>query len=275
MIVSLICRLRFLVMTCVFLAMPGIAPAEADLIGVQSIDILSGWQKPDGHHMAALRIRLKPGWKTYWRAPGDAGIPPQFDWSGSKNIKSVEMMWPRPEVATLGGMRSIVYHNEVIIPLEFTPEAVEKPIEMKAQVTLGVCRDICVPISLQFNVDLSPDETSPDPEIRQALAAQPETAQKAGVGAVTCQIEPIKDGLRVTATIDIPSTGGEETAVLEAPDQSIWVGQAETVRKGGTLIARAEMVPPSNAPFELDSAKVRITVLGSDRAVDIRGCTES
>ncbi len=247
----------------------------SDIEGVHSIEVLPGWKTPEGRRLTGLRIRLKPGWKTYWRAPGDAGIPPQFDWTGSRNIKAVKIHWPRPEVAVSGGMRSIVYSNEVVLPLEFTPESPDRPIIMKARVGLGVCRDICIPVSVAFEVDLSPTDTRPDPAIRKALAERPVAAQQAGVRRVICEVAPIRDGLKVTTRIHMPAIGQEEIAVIEAPDPSIWVSEAQTRREGQTLIASAEMVPPSNAPFALDRSGVRITVLGDGTAVDIQGCTGS
>ncbi len=223
--------------------------------------------------MAALSIRLKPGWETYWRAPGEGGIPPQFDWTGSQNIKSVQFYWPRPEIAYINGMRSIGYYDQVVIPVEFTPKSAGKPLLLKGRVDLGVCKEICLPYSLSFSSALPEDNKSPDPLIRKALASLPTPAAKAGVKSVVCTVEPIRDGLRVTAKITMPPTGKGEITVIEAPDQSIWVAQPTSRRKGNVLTAVTEMVPPSNAPFVLDRSKLRITVMGGTRAVDIQGCT--
>ena len=54
--------------------------------------------------MAAVEIRLAPGWHTYWRVPGEAGIPPRFDWSGSQNLAAVAYEWPRPEIIVSYGI---------------------------------------------------------------------------------------------------------------------------------------------------------------------------
>jgi DsbC/DsbD-like thiol-disulfide interchange protein len=266
---------RILLLCALLLAVPALASAQTGAVpkDVLKLTVLPGWRTASGTHMAALKIQLKPGWKTYWRAPGDGGIPPQFDWSGSSNIRSVQFHWPRPEVATTNGMRTIVYHNEVIVPVEFTPAKPGQPLTLKGRVDLGVCNDICVPYSTKFSAALSANITKADPVIRTALAKQPMPASKAGVRKVVCTIEPISDGLRVTATITMPPTGADEVTVIEAPDQNIWVAEASSNRNGNTLTAITEMVPPSNAPFMLDRSKIRITVMGSKRAVDIQGCT--
>lgn len=240
---------------------------------VIQLSVLQGYRTPQGTHMAALQIQLQPGWKTYWRAPGDGGIPPQFDWSGSENIKGVQFHWPRPKVAYINGLRTIGYTDQVVIPIEFSPHNKGAPLMLTGRVDLGVCKDICVPVSLDFSATLSGNNTKPDATIRNALKKAPMSARKAGVKAATCAIEAIADGLRVTATLTMPSTGQGEIAVIEAPKQNIWVSEATTTRRGNTLTATSEMVPPSNAPFMLDRSKIRITVIGSNRAVDIMGCT--
>ncbi|KPU83330.1 hypothetical protein JI58_09210 [Marinosulfonomonas sp. PRT-SC04] len=263
----LICGLMFGLLTT--------AHAETAAISnnVIQLSVLPGYRTNRGTHMAALRIQLQPGWKTYWRAPGDGGIPPQFDWSGSKNIQGIEFHWPRPKVSYINGLRTIAYTNEVVIPIELSPRRRDTTITLKGRVDLGVCNDICIPMSLKFSATLPSGNTKVDPMIRAALKKVPTPAHKAGVKTVTCTIEPISDGLRLTATITLPSTGRDEIAVIEAPNQNIWVSEATTSRRGNTLTATTEMVPPSNAPFMLDRSKIRITVIGSNRAVDILGCT--
>lgn len=251
-------------------ALAGGAPFAAG--AVADVSILPGWRTSGGTHLAALRIRLAPGWKTYWRAPGDAGIPPQFDWSGSHNLRGVAFHWPTPGVFESNGMRTLGYADELILPIELTPRIKGQDIVLRAGVALGVCQDVCMPMNVRVAADLTPQGQA-DPRIRKALAAQPRSAAQAGVTGAHCRVEPIADGLRITATLSMPSLGPGEIAVFEHPDQSIWVGEAKAHRQGGALTAVTEMVPPSNRPFPLDRSRLRITVLGRGGAVDITGCT--
>ena len=85
--------------------------------------LITGWRQADGSHMAGIRLKLENGWHTYWRAPGDAGIPPTFDMAGSRNFKAAQVIWPRPEVYEQNGLRSIVYHDQVILPLQIMPKS--------------------------------------------------------------------------------------------------------------------------------------------------------
>jgi hypothetical protein len=238
---------------------------------VAEVDILPGWRTDNGTHMAALRVRLAPGWKTYWRAPGDGGIPPRFGWAGSRNLASVAFHWPRAEVYEINGMRSIGYYHELILPMELTPERPGAPISLRAEVELGVCEEVCVPLNVNVAADLS-GPGSGDPRITAALANRPQTGAEVGVGSVTCAVEPIRDGLRLTAQIDMPQIGPDEVAVFELPDQRIWISESEGRRDGRHLMAASDVLPPSGGPFVLNRSDVRITVFGKNRAVELRGC---
>ena len=267
---------RFLKSTVLALCLFGTA-AFADsgrfsLDDVAEFDVLPGWRTETGTHMAALHVRLAPGWKTYWRAPGEASIPPRFDWSGSRNLASAEFHWPTPEVFFQNGMRSVGYGGELVLPVELTPRAEGKRMLLRSEIQLGVCKDICVPVQTRISVDLE-GRGDRDPRILAALESRPETPHEAGLRAITCKVEPISDGLRLIADIDIPRIGSHEVTVFELPDHSIWVADARSRRTGNRLRAFTELVPPSNRPFLLDRSSVRITILGDARAVDIVGCT--
>lgn len=239
---------------------------------VAEADVLPGWRTEAGTHMAGLRLRMAPGWKTYWRAPGDAGIPPQFDWAGSENIGAVRISWPVPEVFDQNGMRSIGYSGQVILPMELTPDEAGAPIALSAQIDIGVCEVVCIPMTLEVAQMLPPDRVPPDPAIRAALADRPLNRGEAGVQAVDCRVEPIKDGLRLTARIDMPQRGAGETAVIELTDRPVWVAETETRRDGTGLYAATDLVPEEAQPFVLNRSALRFTVLSSGDAVDIRGC---
>ena len=239
---------------------------------VVSATIREGWQTEAGTQMAALELRLAPGWKTYWRAPGEGGIPPEFDWSGSSNIGALSFHWPKPEVFELNGMRSFGYHESLVLPIEFRPAEAGQPVHIEAEIDLGVCNEICVPMTVAVAADLAPGG-APDPVIRAALAEMPESATEAGLTAARCEAEPLRDGLRLTSRLALPRLGPDEIAVVELADRSVWVSPAETRRNGDELSATADLVPADARPFALDRSAVRITLFGSGgRVVEVQGC---
>lgn len=249
-------------------ALPAAAFSQEDVL---SGDLRTGWQAESGAHMTALHLTMAPGWKTYWRSPGDAGIPPSFDWSGSENLRAVHFHWPRPHVFTLNGMTTVGYKNDLVLPIEVIPVDPSQPVRLKATVDLGVCDDICIPASLTLDSVIA-GPGAPDAVIDAALADRPISARQAGLSGIGCAVDPISDGLRITATMSLPAGGGAETVVFESGHSDVWVSEASANRSGGTLTASAEMVPPQGTPFALDRSGVTVTVISANRAVEIRGC---
>lgn len=225
----------------------------------------------NGGHMAAVELQLAPGWKTYWRSPGDAGIPPTFDWSGSENVKAIRLHWPAPEVFEANGMQTIGYHERLVLPVEITPEDPSRPVKLSVEMALGVCDEICMPAVVDLSANLTaPGE--PDDTIRAALNDGATTAGDAGVSAVSCQVDPITDGLRVTARVRLPDPGHPEVVAFETEDRNIWIAEAVTQREGGELVSMTELVPPDGAPFALDRSAITMTILAAGGAVEVRGC---
>lgn len=232
--------------------------------------LLPGWRMQSGHHMAGLALALAPGWKTYWRRPGEAGIPPVFDWSGSQNVASVRVHWPSPVVFHINGMQTVGYKGGVVLPLEVLPKVAGQPMQLKARVDLGICNEICMPAEVILSADLAAPGQE-NAEIHAALQATP-IRGSADLGKVACAVAPIADGLRLTATVEIAARGGKEGVVIEPADPTIWVSDGQTSREGAVLTTVTEMVAPSGVPFALDRSGLRLTVLGGTQAVEIQGC---
>ena len=94
---------------------------------------------------AAVEIRLAPGWKTYWRYPGDSGVPPQFDFGKSENVKSVKIEWPAPQRITDSEGTTIGYKGNVLFPLRIVPQNASKPVRLRLNLDYAICEKLCVP----------------------------------------------------------------------------------------------------------------------------------
>lgn len=249
-------------------ASPATATTQDDVL---SASLHNGWQMESGAQMAALELVLAPGWKTYWRSPGESGIPPSFDWSGSRNVKSVLVHWPSPFVFDVNGMQTIGYRDRLILPLEVTAIDPARPVSLSLQMELGVCDDICLPANLSLETSLATPGAA-DEGIRSALSRRPKTGGQAGVTQVSCQIDPIADGLRLTARMRLPDPGNPEVVAFETSDPAIWIAEATTQREGGDLVTMTELVPPDGAPFALDRSGVTMTILSRGKAIEVKGC---
>jgi len=245
-----------------------LAESPADMA---RIEVLPGWQMDNGHQMAAIRITLAPGWHTYWRAPGEAGIPPQFDWSGSENVSAVTVHWPVPELFSQNGMWYLGYEREVVLPIEITPNAAGD-IALDGVMDLGVCNDICMPlqaaIGATFAQNARTGSIADSGQIRKALTDQPQK-----ITGARCSATPLSDGMRLTATLNVPHLGPREVAIVEHPDRYMWVSEAMVTRTGSSVSVQSDLVPSDAQPFMVDRSALTITVIGGGQAYEAQGCT--
>ncbi|MCZ6886387.1 MAG: protein-disulfide reductase DsbD family protein [Alphaproteobacteria bacterium] len=110
-----------------------------------------------------LHFRLRPGWKIYWRSPGDAGVPPMIDWKGSRNLDHVSIRWPLPERYTIFGLTTYVYGGEVVLPIEVKTKTQSAALALRAHVSYLVCEKVCIPAEARLALDLATGGGEADP----------------------------------------------------------------------------------------------------------------
>ena len=140
---------------------------------------------------AGLEIRLAPGWHAYWRTPGDAGIPPSIDWSGSENLTRAEIAWPAPARYSLQGFETAGYRDHIVLPITATLRQPGNPLDLHALVSWAACANICVPYSTKLDLRLPAGPAAPAPEaglIGEARARVPQPAAVAGVELVAANV---------------------------------------------------------------------------------------
>ena len=136
------------------MATPGLC-ATPVAIPEAKLQLLDGGVLGPTTRLAGLEIGLSGQAKTYWRMPGDSGLPPLFDWSGSENIKSVTVEWPRPERIPDAAGTILGYHRQVIFPLLVQAVDPTKPIRLSVKLDFGICEEICVPLSAEASRTLT------------------------------------------------------------------------------------------------------------------------
>ncbi len=241
----------------------------SDLSDVVTVELIPGWPQENGQHIAALRFSLAPGWKTYWRSPGDGGLPTLMDWSGSQNLSSIEILWPRPQVFRQNGLRSIGYQGDVVLPLSVTPNQ-SGDVHLSAELTFGICKEVCLPVHMVLNTRVSEEHRENILEINAALATQ---ASHTGTHA-ECRVR--QDGMRTLLDVELMGSlpGGKAPAVvLEPSDKEIWVGEPEVRLIGSSLYATSVLASPSGNHVDVDLDALRITLLTTTAAAEISGCT--
>jgi DsbC/DsbD-like thiol-disulfide interchange protein len=141
-------RRRLLIAALALPFLPGAAIASKQPYSARLI----GGEAGRGTWRAGLDITLDKGWKTYWRVPGVAGIPPQFDCSRSRNLKSLAVLWPAPTRYSDGGDEAVGYKDRIVFPFDIAAEDAGKPIKLDLKVFLGVCEVVCIPVSLDLSL---------------------------------------------------------------------------------------------------------------------------
>lgn len=216
--------------------------------------------KPGKSYLAGVEITLAEGWKTYWRTPGDAGVPPLFEWAGSTNVASVEVRYPAPSRLPEPGAESLGYKGAVIFPLEVVPKDAAKPVGLELVVSLGICREICIPAEARLSLTLPPSllEGKPVPAVAAALERVPKPAAKAAASAPRLErtkaiLEGERPRLVIEARFAPGSRGGD--VFIEAPD-GIYIPQPKRLPEGSGDTLR----------FEVDLSR-------GDNARELRGKT--
>jgi DsbC/DsbD-like thiol-disulfide interchange protein len=161
-------------------AMPGFSQAASsdwfETDGARLRLVTADAADADGLMRGVLQIDLEPGWKTYWKDPGDAGIAPQVDVSASMNVRSAELSFPAPVRFQEGDEVSIGYVQSVALPVTFQVEDPEKFTAIDADVFLGICKEICVPVQARLSVTPGGEAGEADPAIAEGFNRLPSPA---------------------------------------------------------------------------------------------------
>lgn len=108
-----------------------------------------------GTWQAAVEIRLEPGEVTYWRSPGETGVPPTFDFQGSDNLGTAKVAYPAPHALTeAGGIEAFGYQTKVLFPVAVTPARAALPVTLHLNFNYAACATICAPLHASLALDL-------------------------------------------------------------------------------------------------------------------------
>jgi DsbC/DsbD-like thiol-disulfide interchange protein len=174
------------------------------------VRLVSGTVDLDGAPtlVAGIQLRMGPGWKTYWKNPGDSGVPPSFDWSGSKNLKHAEVLYPAPHRVADANGTAIGYDDEVVFPVKLTPEQPGQPIDLKLAFAYGLCKDLCIPN--QVTLGLAADGGKGDAMLIESFLARVSQPARDGllpsVSKVDAKLDADKPGLVVDAVFPAGAT---------------------------------------------------------------------
>jgi suppressor for copper-sensitivity B len=168
------------------------APQTSDYATLKLMTDAEGTGSAPGFQ-AGLSIALQPGWHSFWRMPGEGGLPPKFDWSGSKNVASATVRWPAPQRIDQMGMYSFGYTGNVMLPVDVTLKTPGQAATLDLKADLMVCKDSCIPqhFALSIAVPAGPAKPSPDSAaLATAVKTLPHQGNTAGLKIENVVIGP-------------------------------------------------------------------------------------
>jgi DsbC/DsbD-like thiol-disulfide interchange protein len=241
--------------------------------GRSAARLIAGTQRPADALRAGIEIRLKPGWHTYWRYPGDAGVPPQFDFKGSQNLREVEVLWPAPELLPeVGGITVIGYEHDVILPLRVVPQDTAKPVTLRVKLGYAVCEKLCVPAEAKADLVLRGGTVAADGALVAAEARVPKKRKVGEGGELSIRSVRREDGsARPRVWVDVATPMGATVDLIAegpTPDWSLPLpmaidGAPEGLRR---FVFELEGLP---AGAKSQGATITLTAITADRAIEV------
>jgi DsbC/DsbD-like thiol-disulfide interchange protein len=235
-----------------------------------AIRLVAGSNKAGDQKLrAGIEIKLQPGWKTYWRYPGDSGVPPRFDFSGSDNLARAKVLYPAPHLFTDESGNSLGYKDAVIFPLQVTARQPGKPVRLRVKLDYAVCEKLCIPAEGRAELTLDAGDSANDAALAaaEAMVPKPVEAAEAGLSArrVTNAAKPLVD-------VDLPASGKPTALFVEGPSAE-WALPIPVPAQGapaGRLHFGFELdgLPPGvdpKGPFELT-----FTVVEGGHAIEVK-----
>jgi DsbC/DsbD-like thiol-disulfide interchange protein len=219
--------------------------------------------------LGGIAVQLQPGWHTYWRTPGDSGVPPRFDFSKSENVDAVTVMWPAPVKFDDGaGGTSLGYKQQVVLPLRIVAKSADKPVTLRADINYAVCEKLCIPVEANAELVFASVASTSDGELSAALDTVPKPANVGDPNPLT--IRDVKRDGKSNVLVDVTAPDGKEVSLLvEGPTPDWALPVPKLVEHGPPGVKRFSFeldgVPPGVNPA---GAALKFTLVGRDRSYE-------
>lgn len=218
--------------------------------------------------MGGVEIQLQPGWKTYWRTPGDSGVPPRFDFSKSTNVESVTPLYPAPKAFDDGaGGVSYGYTKHVTFPLRIVPKNPNEPVRLRASISYAVCEKLCLPVEAEAELSFTSAASALDSVVAAALNKVPKPVGTSEATALAVRSFK-RVGNRVIVDVAAQNPAGLRLfAEGPSPDWALPVPKQTDASEKGIVRFEFQLDGlPANARPE--GASLKLTVVGADGAFE-------
>ena len=219
--------------------------------------------------LGGIAIQLQPGWKTYWRTPGDSGVPPRFDFSKSENVEAVTVMWPAPMKFDDGaGGTSLGYKQQVVLPLRIVAKSADKPVTLRAAISYAVCEKICIPVDASAELTFASVASTEDGALSSALDAVPKPANIGDPNPIT--IRDVKREGKANVIVDVAAPEAKDVSLfVEGPTPDWALPVPKLVEHAPPGVKRftfdLDGLPPGAKP---EGAALKLTLVSGERSYE-------
>jgi DsbC/DsbD-like thiol-disulfide interchange protein len=223
-------------------------------------------------HRAGIDVRLARGWKTYWRYPGDSGLPPRFDFTHSENVKAIAVRWPAPQRLEDESGTSIGYKSDFVLPLDVWPQDGTKPVKLRLRVDYGICEKICIPAEAKAELTLTGGATTHAARIAQFAARVPRAAKVGGDGPLAIRaVKREDDGPLGRIVVDLAAPAGQKVELFAEGPSSDWALPVPSPLPGAPeglqrFAFKLDGLPPG---AKADGATLTLTAAAGDQAIEV------
>jgi DsbC/DsbD-like thiol-disulfide interchange protein len=222
---------------------------------------------------AGIEIRLKQGWHTYWRYPGDAGVPPHFDFTGSQNLKAVEVLWPAPLRLPEAGLDTIGYDHDVILPLQVTSQDPAKPASLQVKLNYAICEKLCVPAETKARLALAGGASTQDARLAGAEALVPrKVVLGAGQTLAVRAVRREEGGDRPRLLIDVAAPAGAAVDLFAEGPTDQWAMPLPVAVDGAPSGLKRFMLELDGAPpgGKYEGTRINLTAVADGDAIEVQ-----
>jgi suppressor for copper-sensitivity B len=221
-----------------------------------------------------LEFELQPGWKTYWRSPGDAGFPVSVDWAGSTNVAAATMSWPAPHRFSLFGLDTFGYDGRVVFPIEVRPAEVGAAVALDAKVNYLVCAEICIPYDARLALTL-PAATAAPTDHAQSIARYAAQVPSDGARQGLALERVALGGTDAAPTLDVVARSivvpfDKPDLIVEAPAGLRFAAPSTDLLDGGTRAMLRVPIAVDDPALLLRDAALTLTLIDGARGLEQR-----
>ena len=219
--------------------------------------------------LGGVAIQLQPGWHTYWRTPGDSGVPPRFDFSKSDNVEAVTVLWPAPHKFDDGaGGTSLGYIKQIVLPLRIVAKNADKPVTLRADINYAVCEKLCIPVEAKAELAFASVASTEDGNLSDALNAVPKPANVGDPNPLT--IRDVKREGKTNVLVDVTASETKDVSLfVEGPTPDWALPVPKLLEDGPPGVKRfafeLDGLPPGASP---EGAALKFTLVGGGRAYE-------